>query len=41
MRALRDVHEVFAYFAIGANAVAGLAALVAWRVPETRGRWLW
>ena len=41
MRALRDFHEVWAYVAIGANGVAGLVALVAWRVPEVRGRWLW
>lgn len=41
MRGLADLHHVWGYVAIGANAVAGAAALVAWRVPATRGRWLW
>jgi len=26
---------------MGLNALAGLAALIAWRVPAWRGRWLW
>ena len=41
MRALHDFHSVFAYVAIAVNGVAGLLAIVAWRVPEIRGRWLW
>ena len=41
MRTLRDIHAVWAYVAIGANAVVGIAALVAWRVPQVRGGWLW
>jgi hypothetical protein len=41
MKNLRDFHEVWAYVAIGANGLVGVAALVAWKVPEIRGRWLW
>lgn len=41
MQALHDFHATWAYVAIGANALAGVAALVAWRVPRIRGRWLW
>jgi zinc transporter ZupT len=41
MRALRDFHELWAYVAVVANGVVGIAALVAWRVVEIRGRWLW
>jgi hypothetical protein len=26
---------------IAGNALAGLAALLAWRVPRLRGRWVW
>lgn len=26
---------------MGLNAIAGIAALVAWRVQTVRGRWLW
>ncbi|MBM3672761.1 MAG: hypothetical protein FJW86_11360 [Actinobacteria bacterium] len=41
MRTLRDFHEIWAYVAVGANGVVGIAALVAWRVEQTRGKWLW
>ena len=41
MSALFDFHKVFGYVAIVANAIAGVAALVAWRWRATRGRWLW
>lgn len=41
MRTLRDVHATWAYVAIIANGLVGVAALVAWRVPNVRGRWLW
>ncbi|MFN8035671.1 MAG: hypothetical protein U0V73_07040 [Acidimicrobiia bacterium] len=34
-------HRFWGYVAIGANAIAGLAALVAWRQPRLRGRWVW
>ena len=41
MSALLDFHKVWAYVAIVANALAGIAILVAWRVPRLRGRWEW
>lgn len=41
MQTLRDFHASWAYLAISANGLVGIAALVAWKVPELRGRWLW
>lgn len=41
MKALRDFHNGFGYVAIVANALAGVVALVAWRVGRLRGRWVW
>src|SRR4051812_30467391 len=41
MRAVFDFHRVWGYVAIGANAVAGVVALIAWRVRRARGRWVW
>jgi hypothetical protein len=41
VQALRDLHEGFGYVAIVANGVAGILALVAWRIRSLRGRWLW
>ena len=41
MQTLRDFHASWAYVAISANGLVGIAALVAWKVPERRGRWLW
>jgi len=41
MSALHDFHATWAYVAIAMNGVAGIAALVAWRNPGLRGRWLW
>lgn len=38
---LLDFHKVWAYVAIVANALAGIAMLVAWRVRRLRGRWIW
>ncbi|MBM3659724.1 MAG: hypothetical protein FJW95_09510 [Actinobacteria bacterium] len=38
---LLDFHEVWAYVAIVANAVAGIVLLVCWRVRKWRGRWMW
>lgn len=38
---LLDFHEVWGYVAIVANGLVGLAALVAWRFRNLRGRWLW
>jgi len=34
-------HEVWAYVAIVANALAGIVLLVCWRVTKWRGRWMW
>jgi len=38
---LREFHEVWAYVAIVANAVAGLVALAAYRAHALRGRLVW
>ena len=38
--ALRRFHGDWAWLAIVANALAGLIALVAWRAPRLRGRWV-
>lgn len=40
MRTLRNFHEVWAYVAISANALVGMAVLVAWRWKRLRGRWI-
>ena len=39
MHLLLDFHKTWAYLAIAANGLVGVAALVAWRVPRLRGRW--
>jgi hypothetical protein len=41
VRALFDFHRVWGYVAIVANAIAGVVALIAWRVRRARGRWVW
>lgn len=41
MRTLHDFHATWAYVAIVANGLVGVAGLVAWRIPPLRGRWLW
>lgn len=41
MTNLAAFHQAFAWVAIGANALAGIAALVAWRRLERRGAWVW
>jgi len=41
MQTLRDFHATWAYVAIAANGLVGAAALVAWKVPRLRGKWLW
>lgn len=41
MPTLRSFHAWWGYVAIAANGLVGLAALLAWRVPRVRGRWLW
>lgn len=41
IRFFLDSHETLGYVAIVANAIAGIVALVAWRVPRWRGRWVW
>lgn len=38
---LLRVHEVWAYVAIVANALAGIVLLVCWKVERWRGRWMW
>jgi hypothetical protein len=38
---LLDFHRTWAYVAILANGLAGIAGLVVWRVRQWRGRWLW
>jgi CHASE2 domain-containing sensor protein len=41
MKTLRDFHATWAYVAIAANGLVGAAALVAWKRPRLRGKWLW
>ncbi len=41
MQTLRDIHAGWAYFAISANGLVGVAALVAYKKPVLRGGWLW
>ena len=41
MHALLSFHRAWAYVAISANGLVGIAALVAWRVEPLRGRWVW
>ena len=41
MHFLFDFHQTWAYVAIVANGLVGVAALVAWQVPKLRGRWVW
>ena len=38
---LLSFHEIWAYVAIVANAVAGIILLVAWRVRGLRSKWVW
>jgi hypothetical protein len=38
--ALHTFHADWAWVAIVGNALAGLVALVAWRVPRLRGKWV-
>lgn len=38
--ALQRFHDDWAWIAIVGNAVAGLIALAAWRIPSLRGRWV-
>jgi hypothetical protein len=38
--ALHTFHANWAWVAIVGNALAGLVALAAWRVPSLRGRWV-
>ena len=38
---LFDLHRIGGYIAIGANLIAGVYTLIAWRVPKLRNRWLW
>jgi hypothetical protein len=40
IRALHTFHANWAWVAIVGNALAGIVALVAWRVPKVRGRWV-
>jgi hypothetical protein len=40
MQTLHDFHAMWAYVAIAANGLVGIAGLVAWRVERLRGRWL-
>ena len=38
---LLDFHKVWAYVAIAANAIAGIIALIAWKLRSWRRRWIW
>jgi len=41
VRTVYDIHSWFAYVTIGLNAIAGIYALIAWKVKGLRGRPLW
>ncbi|HVW31096.1 MAG TPA: hypothetical protein VHL53_01040, partial [Acidimicrobiia bacterium] len=41
INALHTFHKNWAWVAIVGNALAGLVALAAWRLPRLRGRWVW
>lgn len=41
MRTVYDIHSKLAYVAIVLNALAGIYALIAWKVKRLRGRPLW
>ncbi|HEX9467746.1 MAG TPA: hypothetical protein VGA11_05005 [Acidimicrobiia bacterium] len=41
MSALFDFHRVWGYVAIALNAIAGIVALIAWRIRSARGRGVW
>jgi Co/Zn/Cd efflux system component len=41
MQSLLEFHRIWAYVAIVANGIVGVAALVVWRASSLRGRWLW
>ncbi|CAB4674063.1 MAG: hypothetical protein F2894_02250 [Actinobacteria bacterium] len=41
IEALNTLHGYWGYFSIVANAVAGIAALLAWRIERLRGRTVW
>jgi hypothetical protein len=36
-----DTHNWLGFIAVVANGIAGVVALIAWRVPRWRGRWVW
>ena len=36
-----DTHNWLGFTAVVANGIAGVVALIAWRVPRWRGRWVW
>lgn len=36
-----EFHRSFGWYVVGANAVAAVVALVAWRFPRFQGRWVW
>jgi hypothetical protein len=36
-----DTHNVLGFVAVVANGIAGIVALIAWRVPRWRGRRVW
>jgi hypothetical protein len=41
METVFDVHKVWGYVAIVLNALAGIYALLAWKLPKLRGRPVW
>ena len=41
MERLLEFHRYWGYVAIVGNGIVGLLALLAWRVRNARGRWLW
>ncbi|MBM3674173.1 MAG: hypothetical protein FJW88_04325 [Actinobacteria bacterium] len=41
METILDIHETWGYVAIALNALAGIYALIAWKVRAWRGRGVW
>jgi hypothetical protein len=41
VQALLSFHRTWGYVAISANGLVGIVGLVAWRVEQLRGAWVW
>lgn len=41
MQTVFEIHRTWGWVALAMNGIAGIVALVAWKVPKVRGRWVW